>query len=208
MEGRVNVRGGDHFHAFERLDPALRLPGLGGLGLEAFDEARQVGDFALLGFVGRLLGGEAGGAGAFVVGIAAAGQRQALEVDGDDLADDGVEEIAVVGDQKQRRRRVLQPVFEPEDGVEVEVVGRFVEQQQVGAAGQGAGEVEADAPAAGEFGHRAREIGVAEAEAVQHFGDARLGRIAADFAVAGVQVADGDAVTLGFGFDQFAFDAA
>ena len=208
MEGRIDVGGGDHFHAFQRLDPALRLAGLGGLGLEALDEAGQVGDFALLRFVGRLLGGEPGGAGAFVVGIAAAGQRQALEVDGEDLADHGVEEIAVVRNQQQRRRRVLQPAFEPEHGVEVEVVGRLVEQQQVGAAGQGAGEVEAHPPAAGEIGHRAREIGVGEAEAVQHFGDAGLGRIAADFAVAGVQVADRLAVALGFGFDQFAFDAA
>ena len=163
MEGRVDVGGGDHFHAFERLDPALRLAGLGRLGLEALDEARQVGDFALLGFVGRLLGGEAGGAGAFVVAVAAAGQRQALEVDGDDLADHGVEEVAVVRDQQQRRRRVLEPVFQPEDGVEVEVVGRLVEQQQVGAAREGAGEVEADAPAAGEFGDRTLKVGVGEA---------------------------------------------
>jgi hypothetical protein len=75
MEGRIDVGGGDDFHAFQHLDPALRLAGLGRLGLEAFDEAGQVGDLALLGFVARLLGGQPGGAGAFVVGIAAAGQR-------------------------------------------------------------------------------------------------------------------------------------
>ena len=45
-----------------------------------------MGDLALLGFVARLLGGQPGGAGPFVVGIAAAGQAQALQVDGDDLA--------------------------------------------------------------------------------------------------------------------------
>ncbi len=36
------------FHALQRLDAALRLLGLGGLGLEAVDELLQVGDLVLL----------------------------------------------------------------------------------------------------------------------------------------------------------------
>jgi hypothetical protein len=160
------------------------------LALKRVDEAVEVGDLALLRLERGLLRGQPGGAGALVVGIAAAGQGQALQIDGEDLADDGVEEIAVVRDEQQRGRRRLQPLLQPEDGVEVEVVGRLVEQQQVGAAGEGARQVEAHPPATGEFGHRAREIGVAEAKAVQHFGGAGLGRIAADLAVTGVQVAD------------------
>ncbi len=103
---------------------------------------------------------------------------------------------------------VLQPVFQPEHRIQIEVVGRFVEQQQVGAAGAGPGQVEAHPPAAGEVGHRALEVGVGEAQAVQHLGDAGLGRVTADFAVAGVQVADGLAVAPGFRLDQFALDAA
>ena len=74
MEGRIDVGGGDHFHAFDCLDPALRLTGFGGLGAEAVNEAVEMGDFALLCFVGRLLRGEAGGASPFVVGIATTGQ--------------------------------------------------------------------------------------------------------------------------------------
>jgi hypothetical protein len=88
------------------------------------------------------------------------------------------------------------------------MVGRFVEQQQIGAAGEGAGQIEANPPAAGKFSHRARKVGVGKAQAVQHFGDAGLGRVTADFAVAIMQVADGFAVIARFGFDQFAFDAA
>ena len=103
---------------------------------------------------------------------------------------------------------LLQPLLQPENRVEVEVVGRLVEQQQVGATGERAGEVEADAPAAGKLRHRSREIGVGETEAVQHLGDARLGRVAADFAVTGMQVADRLAVAAGLGLGQFAFDAA
>jgi hypothetical protein len=37
----------DLFHALQRLDPALRLLGLAGLGLEAVDEGLQVGDLVL-----------------------------------------------------------------------------------------------------------------------------------------------------------------
>jgi hypothetical protein len=35
LEGRIDVGGGDRFHALQHLDPALRLAGLGGLGAEA-----------------------------------------------------------------------------------------------------------------------------------------------------------------------------
>ena len=45
----------DALHARQRLDPALRLLGLAGLGLEAVDEALQVRDALLLLAEGRLL---------------------------------------------------------------------------------------------------------------------------------------------------------
>jgi hypothetical protein len=50
LEGEFGV--GQHrrdlFHALQRLDAALRLLGLAGLGLEAVDELLQVGDLVLL----------------------------------------------------------------------------------------------------------------------------------------------------------------
>jgi hypothetical protein len=49
------VGGGDFLHPRQRLDAALRLARLGGLGAEAVDVALQVGDLALLLFVHRLL---------------------------------------------------------------------------------------------------------------------------------------------------------
>src|SRR5208282_4618260 len=51
----VDVRGGDQFHAFERLDPALRLLGLGRLGSKAVDKRAKVRDLALLLGESRLL---------------------------------------------------------------------------------------------------------------------------------------------------------
>ncbi len=48
-----------------------------------------------------------------------------------DVIDHFVEKVAVVGDQQQGTRVALEPVFEPDDRIEIEVVGRLVEQQQI-----------------------------------------------------------------------------
>jgi predicted DNA-binding protein (UPF0251 family) len=61
--------------------------------------------------------------------------EQPLRVQSIDLqhpAGDVVEEVAVVADHDERLRLVDQESLEPEDGVDVEVIGRLVEQQDVG----------------------------------------------------------------------------
>ena len=73
-----------------------------------------------------------------------------------------------------------QPGLQPDDGVEVEVVGGLVEQQHVGAAEQGARQVQAHAPATGELGDGAALVGGLEAEAVQQLGGARGRSVAID----------------------------
>ena len=83
-------------------------------------------------------------------------------------------------DQEQRARVAAQPVLEPQHGVEVEVVRRLVEQQQVRAAHQRLREVEAHAPAAGEARHRLRLLRLREAEAGEQRRRARARAVAAD----------------------------
>jgi hypothetical protein len=75
-------------------------------------------------------------------GVVAAGEiEQAAAVELDDAGAQVAQEGAVVGDEEQRdagsRGRHL---LEPADRLDVEVVGRLVEQQQVGLGGEGAGE--------------------------------------------------------------------
>ncbi len=70
------------------------------------------------------------------------------------------------------------------------------------------GEVEAHAPAAGEFRHRPLEIGIGETEAVQQRGGAGAGAVAVDVAVVHVQVGDGLAVVGVLGRAQVGFDLA
>ena len=73
-----------------------------------------------------------------------------------------------MGDQHDRGVEAHQCVLEPLQRRDVEVVGRLVEQQQVGRAGQGPAQRGAGQLAAGERLQRAVEVGVvAEAQAVQ-----------------------------------------
>ena len=74
-----------------------------------------------LALLGRLEGREVTGIGA---------QLAAVELD--DARGHRIEKGAVVRDQEQRTAKVVEQVLQPEDGVEVEMVGRLVEQQHLG----------------------------------------------------------------------------
>ena len=81
----------------------------------------------------------------------------------EDPAGDVVEEVAVVGDGDDRARVLVQVVLEPGHALGVEVVGRLVEQQQVGALEQHPAERHAAALAARELGRRRRRPAAAGA---------------------------------------------
>ncbi len=90
----------------------------------------------------------------------------------DDAADDAVHEVAVVAGHQQRPLELVgEPLLEPDDRLDVEVVGRLVEEQHVGVEGEDAGEGDAHLPAAAEaLGGAVVGVG-ADAEA----GENRLG---------------------------------
>ena len=81
---------------------------------------------------------------------------------------DGLEEPAVVGHEDDGGVDRLEALLEPLERLHVEVVGRLVEQQQVGVAGQRAGQRSAGELAARERAQRAVEVGDLEAEAADH----------------------------------------
>ena len=190
----------DLLHALQRLDPALRLLGLAGLGLEAVDEGLQVGDLVCLFGHGRLLQQHLLGAHVFKGAVVAAVADHLGVVDVQRHLRNGVEEFAVVADHDQRAGIALEPGFKPDQRIEVEVVGGFVEQQQVGGAHQRPRQLQAHTPAAGETVHRLAQFGDLEAETE----DQRLG---ARFSIVGTGVVQGHvgvrhahAVITGFGF--------
>ena len=84
------------------------------------------------------------------------GQRAQRQVG--DARHDGVEEEAVVRDEDDRVRVGDEVLLEPVARVEIEVVGRLVEQQQVRLAEQQLRERDAHLPAAGERLGRPLEV--------------------------------------------------
>ena len=72
---------------------------------------------------------------------------------------------------------IVQVFFQPVAGLEVQVVGGFVEQQQVGFFQQQFGQGDAHLPAAGEFFRAAMPIGGRESQPAQHHSHLRLERI-------------------------------
>ena len=146
------------------LDPRLRLLRLRGLVAEALDEALEA--LELLGLPGGRLGlvNRAGRL------LATPDVPRAGEVDrlpALDLEHGGrhrFEEPAIVGDEDHRRVERLQHLLEPLERLDVEVVRRLVEQQQVGLRGERASERGAGQLAAGERLQRTVEVILREAE--------------------------------------------
>ena len=99
-----------------------------------------------------------------------------------------------MGDQDQRPRVALQPLLQPEHRIKVEVVSRFIEQQQIGAADQRLREVKTHTPAAGKIADRPLQLFVAESQTVQQAGSARTDGPGVDGVQLAVDGGDGMAV--------------
>jgi hypothetical protein len=153
---------------------------LGVLVAEAFDEALGLLDLAVLVL---LLGGEALealGLLHLVVVVVARVDDEALAVDLHDAVHDAVHEGAVVADEHDRPVVGAQEALEPRDGLEVQVVGRLVEQQHVGLAQQKLRERDPHEPSARELLGHTGEVALLEAEAHQHGTRLGLDRVAAE----------------------------
>ena len=189
LEGqrRFDVDLRDELHAFERLQAALGLARLRRLRAEAVHEALEPRDLGLLAAEHRLVLREHLGARTLEVGVVAGVELQARLIEMADGLDDRVEEFPVVRDHEQRAAVGPQPRFEPQHGVEVQVVRRLVEEQQVGPAHQRPRELQPHAPSAGELADLATMIGIGESETGHQRCGAGLGGMTADVDVAGVE---------------------
>ena len=169
--------------AVDRLQLRLRLARLGRLVAKALDEALHprdlglaAGDVAPGGELARRLLGAPGVPRALEVARAAG-----LELE--HRGADRLEKPAVVGDEDDRRVEPDEVVLEPLERLDVEVVGRLVEQQQVGARGEHPRERGPGQLTAREAAERAVELVVAEAEPAQ----GRLDAVAPAIAAGGLQ---------------------
>ena len=187
---------------FQHLHARLRLARLGGLGLEAVDEGLQA--LALVVLLLGVLGVEHLARGALLLErrVAAAVERQLAALEMQDLVDRGVEQVAVMADDDHGARIVRQMVLQPQRAFEIEIVGRLVEQQQIGRGEQHRGQRDAHAPAAGEFRAGARLVGGRKAEAGQDRGRARRRGMGVDVGEPGLDFGDPVRIVRGLGFAQ------
>lgn len=89
-----------------------------------------------------------------------------------DVGADLVQHLAVVGDDQGGVRVFLQPRLKPQGAFQIEVVGRFVQQQHIRLGEQGGSQGHAHPPAARELRHRPGLVFLIEAQADQDFGGA------------------------------------
>jgi hypothetical protein len=129
-------------------------------------------------------------------GVIAAVDHQRLTIEVHDVIAHRVEEVAVVRDQQQGAGIAGEPLLEPQQRIQVQVVGGLVEQQQIGRLEQRARQVDAHAPAAREGRQRPVQVGLEEAQTHQQLGGAGRGAVA-------VQRLDG-AVQFGLAMGVFA----
>ena len=147
---------------------------LDGVRPEAVDELLQVVDLLLGRGVLRLGAGAVLVLGVDEVVVAAGVDGDGLVVDVGDVRGDGVQEVAVVRDDDERPLVLVgQEALEPADGVEVEVVGRLVEQQDVGAAEEHLRDEDAQLVAGRQGAHRVLVALGREPEAHEQLGRRR-----------------------------------
>ncbi len=172
------LRAIERVELLQHLAPALRLLGLLPRDVLA-DEVLGLGDEPLLPLDELALPGQVLLPGDGVVRVL---ERVDAEAAAPELHGDGadvVEEGAVVGDDQHGAAQVGEVALQPVDGVEVEVVGRLVEEQQIRRLRQRRAEMEPTALAAREARQRPLQVSVGEAEVLRDHGDPPLQLVAA-----------------------------
>ena len=157
----------EQLQLLQHLHAALYLQSLGVGALEAFDELFCFGNELLLLVVGLLLLFAAFLAELEVFGVVYLVVVDAAHRDLDGAGGDVVHKLTVVADDYHRLAVADEEVFEPLDGLDVEVVGGLVEEQHVGLLKEQLGQLDAHAPSAAEVARGAVEIRPFEAEAQQ-----------------------------------------
>ena len=167
--------------------------------LEALAEKRLTKDCssaicALLGVVRQqALAGLFGGGHVLVV---AREQAQLAVVQVGHVGADAVQEVAIVGNDDHGAVARGEHAFQPADGVDVQVVGRFVEQQHVRVREQRLGQQHAQLSSRGDGAHRAEVLLQRDAQAEQQLAGAGLGGVAVELGELDFQLGHRHAICL------------
>ena len=150
--GRASGHGrGDPLHPFEHLQAALRRARLGGLRAEAVHERLDPPDLQLLLRMPRRLQRQRLGELAFEGRVAHRCRAWSCRRPHGRSRRRRRRGNPVVRNDEQRADIASEPGLEPQRRIEIEMVGRLVEQQEIRRRHQGAREVQPNAPSAGEL---------------------------------------------------------
>ncbi len=137
-------------------------------------------------------------------GVVAREHTDFVVVDVDDVGADVVEEVSVVRDDDDGIGEVGEVFFEPEDCVEVEVVGGFVEEEVIGVAEEGLCEEYLDFLLTGEVFHQLVMKFFFDAETAEEVGGVAFGIPSVHFGKFFFELAEEDSVfvvKVGFGIE-------
>ena len=144
----------DLHHALKHFQAALSLLCLAGLEAKTIHKTLNMLDFFLLLDVHYLLQGQLLCTNSFKLAVVTGIGFHRLVFNVGDMRTQSVEKIPVMRNQQQDTCVGPQPAFQPDDGRQVQVVGGFIEQQDIRAAHQCLRQVQTHAPATGEFIYR------------------------------------------------------
>ncbi|MCY1292592.1 hypothetical protein D9M70_418250 [compost metagenome] len=161
---------------------------------ERADELLQFGDLRLLLGVVREQAFAGLGGGGHVLVVVAGEQAQLAVVQVGHVRAHAVQEVTIVGNDDHRAVARGQHVFQPTDGVDVQVVGRLVEQQHFRIGEQCLGQQHAQLPARRHFAHRPEMLFQLNAQAEQQFAGAGFGGVAVHLGELGFQLGHRHAV--------------
>jgi hypothetical protein len=171
---------GDRLQPRDGLEARLRLPGLRSLVAESLHEGFHVLLLRLLLDAHLLLQFRFFGILPGELVVAAAPEGELLPLQMHDGGDRAVEEVAVVADEQDRVWIAGEIALQPQGALEVEIVGRLVEQQEVGFGEEDGRERHAHAPPAGKGGGGALLRFRIEAEAGENGRRPRFRRMGVD----------------------------
>ena len=164
------------------------LPGLGFVGRKAAHEILQLGHFLLgLGVVLHQLRPRLGG-GKHIIVVVARINLDGVVVEIRHVRAHAVEKMAVVGNDDHGAVEAVQHALQPADGVDVQVVGGFIEQQDVRLGKERLRQQHAQLPAGRDRAHRPGVLFDGNANAQQQFAGARFGRVTVVLADHGFQI--------------------
>jgi hypothetical protein len=150
----------------------LCLSGFVGLGTKATDESIDLFDTGLnFGRLGLLLCLTLCAL-LLSIGIITLIQHQLAVLEGQNAGANGVQKIAIMRNQHQRTLIAQQPALQPGHGIDIQVVGGFIQQQQVRWTHQCSGQIQAHAPATGKVIHGALFVATGEAQPGEQLGRA------------------------------------